>query len=271
MRQVASGSRQNRAPRSGDSAIQRGARTELAIAPALIRTEEERPIRTADDSWSTFAKARQMQWTTERAAHLVLNPKRRLLPRLERRIRIAEAGALVGVAASVQRIAVVEPEQRAVIVVASRFGDGVEYRTGITSIFRQELVRDQTNFLNQVRIVQRLSSSGNAWLVIVLTVDHKVIGTDAATVGRVADAGGETGLAGAELADSRSRKCDGENIACWTQRQFRQASRVKLSGDFSVAGVDNCRVFGNVYHFLNATGFQGDINHSILVQYQCDA
>src|SRR5687768_9874637 len=101
MRQVASGSRQNRASRSGDSAIKRGARTELAITPALIRTEEERSIRTADDSWSTFAKARQMQWTTERTAHLVLNPKRRMLSRRDRRIRVAEAGALVGIAASV--------------------------------------------------------------------------------------------------------------------------------------------------------------------------
>src|SRR5687768_9943340 len=125
--QVTGCGRENLATGFSRRAVERGAGTELAIAPSLIRSEEERAIQTADVAWTTFAETRQMEWTTERAAHLVFNPERRVLSRFERRIRITETGALVGVAASVKGVAVVEPEERAVIVVGAGFGDGVEY------------------------------------------------------------------------------------------------------------------------------------------------
>ena len=60
-------------------AHQRKSRTKLAIAPALVRSEEERAIATADDGSTAFAKARKVQRTTNRETYLILNAERPLV------------------------------------------------------------------------------------------------------------------------------------------------------------------------------------------------
>ena len=111
VRQVSGCCLQNLAAFSSWCAVQRCSGTQLAIAPALIRTEEERAIRAADVGWATFAKARQVQWATDSSADLVFNAERCVLSTRVGGVRIAEAGALVSVAARVEGIAVVEPEK----------------------------------------------------------------------------------------------------------------------------------------------------------------
>ena len=97
-----------------------------------------------------------------------------------RRIRvvgIAETirACFLHVAARVQRVVVVKPETGAVILVRATARDRIEHSARVTTIFSAELVCDESDFLNRVRIVQRDRRSGNTEVVVVLTVDHEVV------------------------------------------------------------------------------------------------
>ena len=58
------------------------------------------------------------------------------------------------VAASVQRVVVVKPEAGAMKLVRSTSRDRIENRAGIAAILGAELIGDQSDFLNRVRIIQ---------------------------------------------------------------------------------------------------------------------
>src|SRR5687768_7734080 len=126
-----------------------------------------------------------MQWTTNRSAKLVFNSERRLAAKLSGRIWITETvgAGLLHIAARVKRVVIVKPKRRSVILVRAATRDGVENGAGVASVLRNELVRHQSHFLDRVRFIQRDSRSGNSVVVVVLTIDHDVVGTYAAAVG----------------------------------------------------------------------------------------
>ena len=68
LRQVACGRCDDRFTLSGWRAFQFLADAELSIPPALQREKEERAVRAIDIAWATFAKARQVKWSTNRSA-----------------------------------------------------------------------------------------------------------------------------------------------------------------------------------------------------------
>ena len=92
-------------------------------------------------------------------------------------VRIAEtirAGFLC-VATGVQSVVVVKPEAGAVILVRPTTRDRIEHRARVATILRAELVSDESDFLNRVRIIQRDRRAGDTEVVVVLTVDHEVV------------------------------------------------------------------------------------------------
>ena len=85
-----------------------------------------------------------------------------------------QAGLLY-VATGVQSIVVVKPETGAVILVRTTTRDRIEHGARVATILSAELVGDESDFLNRVRIVQGDRRSGNTEVVVVLTVDHEVV------------------------------------------------------------------------------------------------
>jgi len=88
------------------------------------------------------------------------------------------------------------------VLVRAALGDDTEHRARVAAKFGGELISHQADFLHQVWIVERLLATRHARVVDVLAVQHEVVRTHAAAVGRVAHAGGEARLAAAQLADS---------------------------------------------------------------------
>ena len=82
---------------------------------------------------------------------------------------------LLCVATRVQSVVVVKPEARAVILVRTTARDRIEHRARVATILSAELVGDESDFLNRIRIVQRDRRSGNTEVVVVLTVDHEIV------------------------------------------------------------------------------------------------
>src|ERR1044072_2565846 len=112
-------------------------------------------------------------------------------------IRIAHTlrACLLYVATRVQSIVVVQPEAGTVILVSTTARDRIEHRARVAAILSAELVGDESDFLNRVRIVQGDRRSGNTEVVVVLTVDHDVFGTSSAAVRRKICSSGEGALA----------------------------------------------------------------------------
>src|SRR5689334_19382414 len=108
------------------------------------------------------------------------------------------------VATRIQRVVIMKPEAGAVILVRATARDRIEYRARVATILSAELICHQSHFLNRVRIVQGDRRSGNAEVVVVLTVDHEVVRTRAAAVGREVCAAGESALARVYLAHTWS-------------------------------------------------------------------
>jgi len=92
-------------------------------------------------------------------------------------VRIAETirARFLYVAARVQRVVVVKPEAGAVILVRATARDRIEHRARVATVLGAELVGNESDFLNRVRIVQRDRRSGNTEVVVVLTIDHEVV------------------------------------------------------------------------------------------------
>ena len=99
---------------------------------------------------------------------------------------IAETGGacFLRVAAGIQGIVVVKPETRAVKLVRATARDGIENGARVATVFSAELVRDQPHFLNRIRIVQRDCRTRDAEVVVVLTIDHEVVGANSSAVYR---------------------------------------------------------------------------------------
>ena len=79
------------------------------------------------------------------------------------------------VATRIQRVIVVKPEARAVKLVRATARDRIEHRARVATILGAELVSDESDFLNRVRIVQRDRRSGNTEIVVILTIDHEIV------------------------------------------------------------------------------------------------
>src|SRR5215475_5174488 len=96
-------------------------------------------------------------------------------------------------------------------LVRSALGDQAHHRPCGPTVFGRELIRDQTELLNDFRIVHHLLSPGNSRVVGVLTVNHEVVAT------RTSAICGEVGttckclVSVVELADSRSAKGKSKN------------------------------------------------------------
>ena len=100
-------------------------------------------------------------------------------------IGIAETirAGFLHIATRIQRVIVVKPEARAVILVRATARDRIEHRARVAAILSAELICHQSDFLNRVRIVQGDRRSGDTEVVVVLAVDHEVVRTRAAAVG----------------------------------------------------------------------------------------
>src|SRR6185295_15772199 len=107
------------------------------------------------------------------------------------------------VATGVQRVVVVKPETGTVILVRTTTRDRIEHRARVPTILGAELVSDEPDLLNRVRIVQRDRRSGDTEVVVILTVDHEVVGAGAAAIRREVCSPGEGALARVQLAHAR--------------------------------------------------------------------
>ena len=74
------------------------------------------------------------------------------------------------------------------IVVGARFGNDVQYRARVAAILGEELVGDQANFLDDVRVVNGLLAARDAGVIDVLAINHEVVRTRAPAVCRKLDA-----------------------------------------------------------------------------------
>ena len=136
----------------------------------------------ANVSWTTFTKARQVKWTTDCESRLIFNPEGRYLVGFIGGSLVTKTTGLVQVAARIEVIVIMEPECGAVILIRSTFGNRIENRTAVASIFRAELVRYQSYFLDQIRVVQLDNASTHAKVVVVLTIEQEVVGSQTTAV-----------------------------------------------------------------------------------------
>ena len=80
-------------------------------------------------------------------------------------------------------IVVVKPESTSVKAVGAAFGNYVHHRTGRAAVLRSELICDDTDFGNDVRIVHRLHHAAGAGSVGILPVDDECVGSCTHSVG----------------------------------------------------------------------------------------
>lgn len=81
---------------------------------------------------------------------------------------------LIEIAAGVEAVVVVAPEQAAVERVGAALRHHVHDRAGRAAVLRGKLVGHQPNLLDDVGVVHRLLAPGDARVVDVLAVDHDV-------------------------------------------------------------------------------------------------
>ena len=147
-----------------------------------------------------------MKWSTNRSAQLIFNAEWSLATKLGSRIRIAETirAGFLHVATCIQRVVIVKPETRAVILVRTTTRDRVENGARVAAVLGTELIGDESHFLYRVRIVQWNRRAGDAKVVVVLTIDHEVVRTNSAAVRREVRSSGKGSLSGIQLTDAGS-------------------------------------------------------------------
>lgn len=82
------------------------------------------------------------------------------------------------------------------IVICPALRDSVKDRAGIAPVFSAELVSYQPGLLNGIRVVERNRGTSDAKIVVVLSVNHKIIRSDTPAVGGERSATGKLRLSG---------------------------------------------------------------------------
>src|SRR5713226_644928 len=109
--------------------------------------------------------------------------------------------------------------------VRSALGDQVHHRSRCPAVFGRELVRDQSEFLNDFWVVQHLLSSSNSGVIGVLTVNHEVVATRTRTVHGEVRARCKDLVSAVELTDSRGPEGKSESVSETATRR-RQGRKV---------------------------------------------
>src|SRR6185295_2465853 len=169
------GRQQSRELRRQNPERTRAQRDSRGIADALIGDEEEETVFTTDNRLATFAKARQRQRPTDRAAEYVV----------EALVRFELSASLLNIVKTVQVLVVlVEPKRAAVVLVRAALGHDVDHRALVATILRREVVGDDLVFLNLILIIDEHGGSGDAQVIIIRAIDLKVIRAPAVAVNR---------------------------------------------------------------------------------------
>ena len=223
--------------------------TEPAVCPPLERAEEERP--------STG------HWTADGPAHLILHTVGRL----------GSAGPLVEIAARVQVVVVVEPERGSAEVVRAVLGDDIHHRARRAAVLRRKLVGDQPDLLDDVSVVNRLLATGDAGIVAVLTIDHDVVRPQPRAVRREVRfrrAGREAGLPAGQLADTRRRSRQREDVPTPHYRELGHALGVEADSNFGVGGIEQRRIRVDLDQFGQRRGSDLHFDNGYLVHGKRD-
>src|SRR5258705_5132581 len=174
------GRQQSRELRRQNPERTRAQRDSRGIADALIGDEEEETIFTTDNRLAAFAKARQREWPTDRAAEYVV----------EALVRFELFAPLLDVVKTVQVLVVlVEPKRAAVVLVRAALGHDVYHRALVATVLRREVVGDDLVFLNLILIVDEHGGAGDAQVIVISAVDLKVIRAPPGSVNRQSGAG----------------------------------------------------------------------------------
>jgi hypothetical protein len=223
LRTAAGGRLQSLTPRLGRRAVEREARSELPVRPALHRPEEEGAV--------------SQDRAADGPAELPFFPERRFGRR-----EAVDQDALVEIVHRVQAVVVDVREGGAFERVRPVAGDHVHDGSGGAPEFRRELIRDQPELLNGIGVIELLLPAGDTRIVAVLAVDHEVVRAQSHAVRREVRPGRELGLAAAKLTHPRRGQRDGKDVAAVHHRQLRDAGRVESHADLGVGRVEQRRV-----------------------------
>src|SRR4030095_10233135 len=126
--------------------------------------------------------------------------------------------------ASIQGIVVVKPESGTVKRIRTAAGNRIEDGAGVATVLGAELIRNESHFLDEIRIVQWYGRTSDTKVVVVLTIDHEVIRTYSSAIRREVGTTGKSGLAGVKLTNTRRRECNVVNAASCCQGKFWSAA-----------------------------------------------
>src|SRR5262249_23496794 len=187
-----------RCRRGGGGRVDRAAREDL-----LVETAKHEQLvldyRATDGAAAEFVIAARR--TGETIANQWLTRQARCAPRL--------VGVALGIAQSIQEVAVFRTIQASMPGVAALLGDDVDYRTRVAPILRAKLVGDKHVLLNEFRVAYEQARAADAVVIVVLAIDFLVIVAAAQPVA------GNTGAVGVRKVVAAAR--------CYTGNKQRHA------------------------------------------------
>ena len=132
------------------------------------------------------------------------------------------------------------------ILVRAALGDHIHDGARGAAVLRRELIGDQPELLDDVRIVDNLLAAGDAGVVGVLSINDEVVAARARAVHGKVCARSKGRVAAVELADARRGERKGEHVAEPTSaadaarrvcRQVRNSLGVETHADFGIGSV----------------------------------
>ena len=172
-----------------------------------------------------------------------------------------------------------EPEQAAVRTVGAALGDDAHHRSRGAAELGQKLIRDETDFGDDVRIVHRLQHAAGADVIGILPVDQVAVGAhphavdgvvQVAGLGALVAAAHEAGIAARNLRHTGNGGRQVQDVAVGGERQIGHALGIEVRADLGAGGIDQRRIGAHRDRLRGPADGERDVQVGLLVKREAE-